>query len=272
VRNPPRPASERRSRLRSPRLAAIAALTFSACTSARQPVPVETAVPTPAELDGRLRERDAAFASFQGQGRLEYEGPDGKVRSASMVVVKAPEKVRIDFRSPFSITYTVVSDGAELFAYDRGEKVLYRGSPTPQNFGRYTRVPIDLHMLASLLRGLPPMPDGVAQGTIGRIPEGWRWESPLAGGGRLSIVFDPHALLPVSAELAGSRAGDFIAYFEEYEDVGGLMAPHRVRADLPNGGKVDLSYSVIWRDREHDDAAFHLDAPSGVRVVNMDAS
>jgi hypothetical protein len=189
-----------------------------------------------------------------------------------MVVVKAPEKVRIDFRSPFSITYTVVSDGSELFAYDRGEKVLYRGRPSPRNFGRYTRVPVDLPMLASLLRGLPPMPEGVAHGTIGRVPEGWRWESPLHDGARLAIVFAPGDLRPVSAQLTGSRAGDFIAFFEDYEDVGGMMTPHRIRADLPNGGKVDLSYSVIWRDREHADAAFRLDAPSGVRVVNMDAT
>jgi hypothetical protein len=229
-------------------------------------------MPTPVELDARLRERDQALASFQGQGRLEYQGPDGKLRSASMVVVKAPEKVRIDFRSPFSITYTVASNGAELFAYDRGEKVLYRGRPSPANFGRYTRVPVDLPMLAALLRGLPPMPAGAPQGNIGRVPEGWRWETPLDDGSRLAVVFDPAALVPVSAQLTGSRAGDFTAYFEQYEDVGGLQAPHRIRAELPNGGKVDLSYSVIWRDREHDDAAFRLDAPSGVRVVNMDAS
>lgn len=228
-------------------------------------------MPTPMELATRLRERDAALASFQGQGRIDYQGPDGKVRSSNMVVVKAPDKVRIDFRSPFSITYTVVSDGTELVAYDRGAKVLYRGTPTPENVGRYTRVPVDVAMLASLVRGLPPVPAKAGEGDIGRVPEGWRWERPLAGGGRLAIVFDPTDLRPVSARLIGSRGADFTAYFEEYEVVDGLPVAHKIRAELPNGGKVELLYSTIWRDREHTDAAFRLDPPAGVRVVSMDA-
>ena len=247
-------------------------LLCAACAPRRAPLPAEvTALPSASELTSKLRERDTALASFQGQGRLEYEGPDGKLRSASMVVVKAPQKVRIDFRSPFSITYTVVSDGSELIAYDRGEKVLYHGRPTPENFGRYTHVPVDLSMLASLLRGLPPMPQASA-GNVGRVPEGWRWESPLDDGARLAIVFDVADLRPVSATLTGSRAGDFTAYFEEYGDVGGIPTPHRIRAELPNGGKIELSYGIIWRDREHEDAAFRLDAPSGVRIVDMDAT
>jgi len=228
-------------------------------------------MPTPAELTARLRERDVALASFQGQGRIDYEGPDGKVRSSNMVVVKAPDKVRIDFRSPFSLTYTVVSDGSALVAYDRGAKVLYRGSPTPENVGRYTRVPVDVAMLASLVRGLPPEGARAGDGDIGRVPEGWRWERPLTSGGRLAIVFDPVDLRPVSARLIGSHGADFTAYFEDYEAVDGIPIAHRIRAELPNGGRVELSYSTIWRDREHTDAAFRLDAPAGVRVVNMDA-
>ena len=228
-------------------------------------------MPTPTELVTRLQQRDVALASFQGQGRIDYEGPDGKVRSSNMVVVKAPDKVRIDFRSPFSLTYTVVSDGTTLVAYDRGAKVLYRGTPTPENVGRYTRVPVDVAMLASLVRGLPPVTTKASDGDIGRVPEGWRWERPLANGSRLAIVFDPSDLRPVSARLIGSRGADFTAYFEDYEDVDGLAIAHKIRAELPNGGRVELLYSTIWRDREHTDAAFRLDAPSGVRVVNMDA-
>ena len=228
-------------------------------------------MPTPASLQAGLLEREAALASFQGQGRIDYEGPDGRVRSSNMVVVKAPDKVRIDFRSPFSLTYTVVSDGTALVAYDRGAKVLYRGAPTPQNIGRYTRVPVDVSMLASLVRGLPPTPERAGDGDIGRVPEGWRWERPLGGGARLAIVFDVNDLRPVSARLSGSHGADFAAYFEEYEPVDGVPIAHKIRAELPNGGHVELSYGTIWRDREHTDAAFRLDAPAGVRVVDMDA-
>src|SRR5689334_7606689 len=185
VRNPPRPASDRPSaRGVASALLVAASVLCGACAAQQQAsVPRQISVPTIADLTAKLHQLDTALASFQGQGKLEYEGPDGKIRSASMVVVKAPLKVRIDFRSPFSITYTVVSDGSELLAYDRGEKVLYRGRPTPENFGRYTHVQVDLGMLASLLRGLPPMPQ-TNGGSIGRVPEGWRWETPIEDGAR----------------------------------------------------------------------------------------
>jgi len=233
------------------------------------PPPAEKPQPTPLELHGLLIERDVALRSFQGQGRLEYDGPDGKLRSANMVVVKAPDKVRIDFRSPFSLTYTVVSDGTELLAYDRGEKVLYRGRPSPQNFGRYTRVPVDLSMLVSLVRGLPPMPGGPGAGRVLPVEQGWLWEASLETGGRLGIVFDRQAWLPRLARLEGSGR-DFVAYFEEYDEVSGMPTAHRIRAELPGGGVVKLEYGTIWRDRTHGDNAFHIEAPAGVRVVNMD--
>jgi len=246
----------------------------NACAPAR-PLPPGAEIgpaPTTLQLKTNLEERHAAIASFQGQGRIAYDGPDGKLRSASMVVVKAPDRVRIDFRSPFSLTYTVVSDRDSLIAYDRGEKVLYRGKPSPENFGRYTHVAVDLQMLASLVRGLPPIPSRIAEGNVGRVPEGWRWEGPSSSGGRLSIVFDTTDLRPLSAKLTGSRGADFTAYFESYEPVDGVATPHLIRAELPGGGKVELNYGTIWRDRTHADAAFHLEPPAGVRVVEMDAS
>jgi len=187
-----------------------------------------------------------------------------------MVVVKAPDKVRIDFRSPFSLTYTVVTDGSELVAYDRGEKILYRGLPTPYNIGRYTRVPVTLETLALLVRGLPPTPTGAAQGTVRADGENWSWEIPLDNGGSLSLSFAREGLRPLQARLVDPAGRGFIATFGEYADVGGLDAAHEIHAELPDGGRVQLTYGVIWRDRTHSDNAFRLEPIAGVREVDMD--
>ncbi len=221
------------------------------------------------ELRARLAALDAALASFQGQGSIEYDGPSGKLRSAHMVVVKAPDKLRIDFRSPFSLTYTVLSDGVTLVAYDRGEKVLYRGRPTSANLGRYARVPVDLQTLALLVRGVPPLPRDANAGTVTPVGGGWLWEAPMSGGGTLKVIFGADDLRPLATSVAGVRGADFTAYFEQYKNVGGVDVPHAIRADLPDGGRVQLSYAVVWRDRVHSDQAFHMEPPSGVNVVEM---
>ncbi len=188
-----------------------------------------------------------------------------------MVVVRAPDHVRIDFRSPFSLTYTVVSDGRRLIAYDRGEKILYYGRPSAHNFGRYTHVPLELTTLVALVRGLPPLPDGDPGGEIVRVADGWRWVAPLRDAGTVEVVVDPVGWLPLRAKVSNPKLGDLVAYFEDYKDVDGMPAAHRVRADLPNGGRIALIYSIIWRDRTHTDEAFRIQPPIGVRVVDMDA-
>jgi len=242
-------------------------------SSVAQPAPIQaqpTIVPTPVYLQGRLAEQNAALRSFQGQGKLEYEGPDGKARSSSMVVVKAPDRVRIDFQSPFSLTYTVVTDGSRLVAYDRGEKVLYRGNPSLDNLGKYLRVPIDLEMLAALVRGLAPIPSGAGVGTVTEIRNGWLWQIPLPGGAQLRLFYDAAELKLRKATVQGTRGGDFSAYFSEYSPVDGVDVAHEIKADLPDGGRVELNYGMVWRDRVHADSAFRLEPPAGVRVVNMD--
>ena len=255
--------------------AAAVVLGASGCTPA---VPVspdpapggQASAPSPAKLLESLAARDTALGSFQAQGKLHYEGPGGKVRSANMIVVKAPDKVRIDFRSPFSLTYTVVTDGSELVAYDRGEKIMYVGEPTIDNIGRYTRVPASVETLARLVRGMPPLPPGPARGEVLSSGEDWLWRVPLEDGSVLELLFGADGLHPKRATLGREQTPDFTAFFEGYRDVAGVAVPHEIRADLPDGGRVQLTYSVVWRDRMHDDNAFRLEPPAGVRVVEMD--
>jgi hypothetical protein len=188
-----------------------------------------------------------------------------------MIAVEEPDRIRIDFMSPFGPTYTVAANGSRLVAYDRGEKVLYRGEPSAKNVFRYTRVPAAVDLLASLIRGLPPELDLLGEPTVEEQADGWRWVAALRGGGLLTVVFQKGSLVPLSASIMGSpETGDLEARFAEYEDVDGVPTPHRVEATLPGGGEVELKYSRIWRDVGMTDDAFTIDAPSGVRIVDMD--
>ncbi len=247
-------------------------LAAAGCTGTLRRAPVQEAPPTPAWEDVYriLARRHAAFASFQGQGSLVYESEQESIRTAQMIVVKAPDKVRIDFRSPFTLTYTVTSDGRELAAYDRGEKVLYRGAPTVEHLARYARVPVPLIALTALLRGLPPLPDESAGGTIQAVEDGWLWTGKLDATSQITVVLDPNTTNVRQVRMM-TADGILDVTFDRYEEVGGERAAHRIRAQLPGGARVEIRYGTIWLDRKHQDSAFHLHAPKGVRVIDMGA-
>jgi outer membrane lipoprotein-sorting protein len=224
-------------------------------------------------LLAELRQRDAALAAFRGQATLDYKGPDGASKSSQMIVVRAPDQVRIDFMSPFGPTYTVATDGQNLRAYDRGEKVLFVGVPSTANVQRYARVPLTVEVLAALIRGLPPFLDRVTAARLVSTGAAPVLEASVSdGGGTLRVELDPATYYPRAAHALGTSLGDHVSVaFDRYVDVDGVPVAHRVHATLPDGGTVELEYTRVWRAMRLTDTAFQIDAPDGVRVVGMDA-
>jgi len=227
--------------------------------------------PSTDEIVAALEAREAALFSFRGQARLVYDGPGGSAKSSQMIAVQSPDRVRIDVMSPFGPSYTVVASGDRLRAYDRGEKVLYVGTATTENLRKYTRVPLEVGVLAMLIRGLPPLASGIGSGRVEAGASTWLWEADLAEGGTLRVDLDREDLRPLRASVTGRTALEALfVEFDRYEDVDGVAVPHQIRARLGDGGVVTLEYSRIWRAVQLTATAFQIDPPSGVRVVGMD--
>jgi outer membrane lipoprotein-sorting protein len=227
-------------------------------------------IPTATSLVTSAAARDAALAAFRGQARLTYEGPDGNFKSSQMIVVRAPNNMRIDIMGPFGPSYTVASDGRMLTAYDRGEKIVYTGSATDEHVARYTRVALSIPTLVALLRGLPPVP-AYSQASVSRRSDGWGLALVLADGGTMETVFDFDTRAPKTVKLSGSHLGSQVeAVFGDFRNVGGLSTPHSVEVIIDNGSRARLQYDKIWRDVSISDSAFIIKAASGVRHVDMD--
>lgn len=210
--------------------------------------------------------------TFRAQARLTYEGPRDKFKSSQMIVIKSPNRVRIDIMGPFGPSYTVASDGLELTAYDRGEKVLYIGKPSVENVQRYIRVRLGVGMLAWLLRGLPPEADLSSAG-VSRWDDGWVLRTTVKSGRTMWVRFDGETADVVYVKVAGSGGeGAVEAYFSRFRRVDGVRAAHAVEVHLADGGRAKLVYEKIWRDVEISDAAFRIDPAKGVRYVDMDES
>jgi len=226
--------------------------------------------PTTGELARAADARATGLAAFRGQARLSYEDDHDKLRSSQMIVVKGPASVRIDIMGPFGPTYTVASDGVELTAYDRGEKVLYSGTASVEHVARYTRVALEVPVLAALMRGMPPALS-YEEGVVSRRHDGWEWHRELEGGGEVSVLYDFKRTEPIAFRISGPATRPGVqATFGDYQEVDGLRTPHLVEVTFANGAKAKLEYERIWRNISISDRAFQIQAAAGVRRVEMD--
>ena len=171
--------------------------------------------------------------TFRGQARFEYRDSQERFKSSQMISVKAPDKVRIDVMGLFGPLYSMASDGSRLTAYDRGERVFYRGAASAENLGRYTRVALEGTVLALLLRGLDPA--GLAGSGIEARFSDYREVSGRAVAHRVEVDLDSGArvILVYDHIWTGINLSDEI--FE-------ITAPRGVRVvdlDGDNGGQVD---------------------------------
>ena len=253
------------------RAAVVAAFTatagLGACTLGL-PAP---SLPAAGDIEAALAGRRAGLASVRAQVRAELRGPSGLVRSAQMVLAEAPDRIRIDVMSPFGPTHTLASDGKRLAVYDRVEAVVYRGAANAANLARFTGVPLEISVLSSLVRGLPP---GLAVEGSGRVHDSgrnWSWERGLSGGGRLTLTVDKRSLLLRGLTVKGNRPlPDLLVTFDDYRDAGGLRFPHRMEARVEGHGEIELSYERVWRGVAPGDSAFEIPVHHGARRVDME--
>jgi hypothetical protein len=113
---------------------------------------------------------------LSGEVKVDYFGPDGRVRGKLLYLAVLPEELRLDVLTPFGVVLsTLTSDGKNFSLNDlRSEKFL-KGPAKACNLRRFTHVPLPAFALVQLLRGEAPVlvhtPDQVSV----------RWRKPLFG-------------------------------------------------------------------------------------------
>ncbi|HYC56487.1 MAG TPA: DUF4292 domain-containing protein [Candidatus Binatia bacterium] len=256
-------------------MALAAAILVSSCTPAATPRTSafgSARAPEPWRIAARIARRDQELASFRGQARLDYQGSKQRFKSSQVVVVQAPQSIRIDVMNPFGVSYTVATDGARLAAFDRREKVFYEGSAHASNFHRFTGVPLGAPELAALIRGLPPQLGAAKGGTVVKVSDGWEWTRQLPGGATLDMVVDFDHLEPLRLRMRGAPGSqDVEAAFGDYRDVTGVRVPFWIYVTFADGSALTLTYKSVQREVALAGDAFVLDRPPKARVVNIDS-
>jgi hypothetical protein len=106
----------------------------------------------------RLREGQACSRGVRAEGKLDYYGPNGRLRGSLLYLAVAPESVRLDVYSPFGATLsTLTSDGDRFALFDLQKRTLTQGLANTCNLQRFTQVPMPPHAFVQLLRGESPV-------------------------------------------------------------------------------------------------------------------
>ncbi len=256
----------------------LLAATLAACSAGRPvPPPSPGAVPAPADapsaavLETRVLELDRGLATMRAQARIRYQGPEDKFRSSQMIVVEAPDRVRIDVMNPFGVSYTLASDGARMTAFDRRESRLYEGRASADNVARLAGVPIGMESLAALVRGLPPKLAVRGQGRVFVEGDAWIWRREIADGGHLDVAFASDSLA-IRRIVVFDRRGELsmAAEFGDYRAEEGVDVPRRMDATFADGSTLELVYERVWPNIALGAGTFEIRVPGTVERIELD--
>jgi outer membrane lipoprotein-sorting protein len=238
--------------------------------------PVKPATPvTAAELIAKLDARSTAIRSFRALAAMRYADAKDKIAVKEVVVVERPDRLRIEMMGTFGIALQIATDGKTLNAYHRGERTFYTGRATMLNFARFTRIQIGMEDIADLLMGIPPKRSRSGDPIMRfETPAGlWRVSMQSNAGDTTTVWFDPDSLVPTKANEVDRRGRvKYAASYFDYQTFADVTVPTRVRFEIPaQEAQVELRYSNVSVNTALEPGLFHFEAPSGARVVDLDA-
>jgi hypothetical protein len=226
-----------------------------------------------AEVDGRMLLdqwlRSPHPGSLQGLAKVKLQTPERSLSGTQVLLAEAPDRLRAETLSPFGTPLMVMAaNGSELAVLLPGDSRFYLGQATPENLGRFTRLPLRLADLVNILLFRPPRIDYHQLQTSPRTDGGWLVVLE-AGPRRQELHFDSSRRLIGVAYLYGEELQLRLAYGEFAEEP--LNLPRRIELILPlQRTEVSLTFKELEVDRPFLPGVFTLVAPPGVMVTNLD--
>jgi hypothetical protein len=254
---------------------------------------------SPQALGQVIDHRREELKGLSGTGKLQVsldelrngETVRDRLRASQAILVESPSSFRLEALSPFGVTYAVASDGHEIAILIPSEHTVYRGQATTPTIGVATGVAASATEVASVLLGLPPVPQlslRDAWVSTGR-------EAGLATGdlpGEIEPTVLLHAYSPDApgdtfvvgfARLAGGNPAVVAVFFERISSDGEKMLEARFGAFRKVDGvplatsitvrtpkaEAILQYGDVTLNPEVGSARFSLATPAGMREAPL---
>lgn len=149
------------------------------------------------ELVRSLARRNDQVRSLRSLAKVTYWGRDERGSFQAAILVRRPDRLRLEMFSLWGAMVILTADANEVVGFHTREGTFYRGKSSKESLVRYTRIPLELRDLTSLLVGLPPVEvQGRWEGGEDRI------QRRLSRGGSEVIIFEPTMGIPIQWELS----------------------------------------------------------------------
>jgi Domain of unknown function (DUF4292) len=213
---------------------ALIGFRLAGCATVSPPAPE---LPAPkwesAELIKSMVQRRAQFRSLRAPARVDYAGPDGKHGFQEAVVVQRPDRLRLETLSPLGAVLIVTANDKEIVGFYPREGVFVRGRRSKENLLRYTKIPLELDEITSLLVGLPPVDPSTP----------WKQEGNTLifspdGRKKDAVAFESQQPVPTKWErFNASGAIELNAQFSDYVSTPAGLFPSRITIEAPSQKK-----------------------------------
>jgi outer membrane lipoprotein-sorting protein len=241
--------------------------------------PPEGMIEEPSKLRSAI---DARLDSFESarfkEVVLDYFGKRERVKVRQLILVEAPDKVRVQTRVPGSneIVSLLVTDGETFAMHRRDTNEYLSGRPTPDNINRLLPVDLSARDVVRVMFGGAPWDR--FEGEPGEPKLRWdrrtgRYEYSVetTEGGRLAMQVRPSDYAVVSVTEYGPDGGEAYSYeTDEWRQFGDRMLPTWRRFVWP---ERDLDFSVDVGKTEVDitlpNHLFQLEPPPGSTIMRL---
>lgn len=247
----------------------LTTLALSACTTVTPPPVVQPPVPEweSSKLIESISQRRQQFRSLRALARVSYAGPEGKHSFDEALLVERPNRLRLETLSMLGAILIVTANDKEIIGYHPREGVLVRGKSTKANLLRYTKIPLELDEITSLLSGLPPVDASGA----------WRQEGNslmFSADGRLkdAVAFESQQPVPTKWQrFNGSGAVELTAHFSDYITTTAGLFPAKINLEAPlQGKKLEIRFQGPELNAPIAAESFSQQKPANVQEVPIE--
>lgn len=212
--------------------------------------------------------RASQHRTLRGVAKIRVQTPERTLNGTQVLLAETPERLRTETLSPFGTPLLVMTaNETELAVLVPGDNRFYRGWSTPENLGRFTRLPLQLADLVSILLFKPPL---IAHDRFAAVPSpdgGWL-VTLESGRRRQELRFDAARHLTMVQYLAGEELQLRLVY-GEFDEL--LATPQRIDLDLPPQRiQAALVFKELEMNRPILPELFTLTAPANATVTLLD--
>lgn len=207
--------------------------------------------------------------ALQGVAKVKVQTPERSLNGTQVILAEEPGRLRAETLSPFGTPLLVLTaNDAELAVLVPGDNAFYRGQATPENLGRFTRLPLRLVDLVGILLSRPPLIAYRSLETF-HLPDGLWLIRLESGPRRQELVFDTGQRLAEVRYLHDEELQLRLAYGEFDADPQRL--PRRIDLTLPlQQTQATLTFRDLETNLPSPAGAFVQSPPPGVTVTSLD--